>query len=589
LIAEKYRLIERISEGGMGSVWKAHHGQLDAPVALKFMHSGLIGEQDARVRFEREAKAAARIRTPYIVHVYDYGFDEDSGAPFIVMELLVGEDLANRLRRSRTLQPERAVRICEQVCKGLYRAHDVGIVHRDLKPANIFLCEPDDDIVKILDFGIAKELGEQRLVHGDNTTVGVALGTPQYMSPEQARGLVLDSRSDLWSLAIVMFRAITGQRPFDGDDVGDIIVRICTEPVPSASSINEDLGPAVDRFFERSLDRNPDERFQSAKEFSAAFRTALLGTTASDDDVWDVATTAVARPSIPTSERSDSKETVPTSAGVHVWRRTRPNPRQRRWTTRRKLAICSGFVVAGALIVLIAGNPRDLTFRGIVRAVEGVVARVEHLVSGPDSSGEVSAPPAPAMSSGPEPGELTHQEKLAREAWQKTYKHIKMSEIAQAVESLPLLILLDPDAPATRRNTFLELAVRAFDRGGGISDRMATLMTTGMGEHGPDLLFDIIVTRGETNAARRARTLFDAKLRKRGSKDMQHAYAIRSAAKCLKKTFALRAKTDGGFRTLREINEQKGRCVKGQRCCLKGDKGVAAVEAAIQARTSTND
>ncbi|HZO13833.1 MAG TPA: protein kinase [Polyangiaceae bacterium] len=277
VIAGKYRLIQRISGGGMGSVWLAEHGQLDAPVAVKFMHGSLLDVQGARARFEREAKAAAQIRSPYVVHVYDHGIDGETGTPFIVMEYLEGQDLGTRLKRGQRLELREAVRICDQVCKGLYRAHKLGIVHRDLKPGNIFLSEADDQMVKLLDFGIAKETGNKRVVRGETTTTGQVLGSPHYMSPEQARGRQLDGRSDLWSLAVIMYRAITGKRPFDGDDMGDLIVRICTDPVPPASHVNITLGPAVDAFFDRAFSREPSARFQTAKAFAAEFKAAVLG------------------------------------------------------------------------------------------------------------------------------------------------------------------------------------------------------------------------------------------------------------------------------------------------------------------------
>ena len=273
VIAGKYRVVKRLSHGGMGSVWLAEHMHLDAPVAVKFMRPSLVADASARSRFEREAKAAAQIRSPHVVHVYDHGVDDDT--PFIVMEYLEGDDLRARLKGRKRLPPPEVVRICHEVCKGLHRAHRLGIVHRDLKPGNIFLSVPDDDMVKILDFGIAKETGENRVVRGETTTTGQLLGSPHYLSPEQARGKPLDGRSDLWSLAVILFRALTGRRPFDGDDIGDLIVRICTDPVPQVSQLCPELGVELDAFFDRAFQRVPDERFQGAKEMSTAFAAAL--------------------------------------------------------------------------------------------------------------------------------------------------------------------------------------------------------------------------------------------------------------------------------------------------------------------------
>ncbi len=308
VIADKYRLERPLSKGGMGSVWLADHLHLEAPVAVKFMRASLVTDNVARSRFEREAKAAAQLRSPYVVHVYDHGLHE--GSPFIVMEYLEGSDLRGHLRGGRALAPSEAVQICDQICKGLQRAHTAGIVHRDLKPANVFLSAPDDGMVKILDFGIAKETGASRVVQGETTTTGQLLGSPHYMSPEQARGKHVDGRSDLWSLAVILYRCLTGHRPFDGDDIGDLIVRICTDPVPPATRFRPELGAEVDAFFARAFQRELDLRFPDARTFAEAFRASLrlqLGPHASG--AWD-------RHSQPMAWNEINVDTHPTGSGI---------------------------------------------------------------------------------------------------------------------------------------------------------------------------------------------------------------------------------------------------------------------------------
>jgi eukaryotic-like serine/threonine-protein kinase len=162
-----------------------------------------------------------------------------------------------------------------QIQKGLGEAHALGIVHRDLKPANIFLATVgDDEVVKILDFGIAKET-KGLTVEDDRTKSGTVLGSPHHMSPEQARGGDIDTRSDLWSLGVVFFRVLTGEKPFGGTNMGDIIAKICGDAIPTASSFAPWLGPSVDAFFERALRRNPDLRFQSVREMAEAFDEAV--------------------------------------------------------------------------------------------------------------------------------------------------------------------------------------------------------------------------------------------------------------------------------------------------------------------------
>ncbi len=240
VIAQKYRLEKRIQRGGMGEVWTATHISLDTQVAIKFMTAKVVditplnaapgkatpaasGSNEGitddgiltRVRFEREAKAAARIRSSNVVQILDHGIDHDT--PYIVMELLRGEDLGTRLKVFGRLSIKEMDPIVTAVARALHMAHGEGLVHRDLKPENIFLAlEGDEEIPKVLDFGVAKakSVPGDRPVDG-TTTAGVVLGTPSYMSPEQIQGSnKLDHRSDLWSFGVVIYRAVTGQLPF---------------------------------------------------------------------------------------------------------------------------------------------------------------------------------------------------------------------------------------------------------------------------------------------------------------------------------------------------------------------------------------
>jgi hypothetical protein len=275
VIAGKFRLERPLAQGGMGSVWVAFNTQLEVPVALKFMAPALVSSAELVSRFEREAKGAAQLRNPHVVQIFEHGLDE--GTPYIAMELLEGEDLGARLRARKRLSLQETSRILGDVCKALRRAHDMGLVHRDLKPANIFLCAHDEyEIVKVLDFGIAKSVSAS--AQGEATKTGALVGSPHYMSPEQARrtNKQVDHRADLWAVGVIAFRCLTGRLPYPGDDVIDVLVRVCTEPVPLPSSLAPDLGPEVDRFFARALTRDPDGRFQSAKEMADAL-SALAG------------------------------------------------------------------------------------------------------------------------------------------------------------------------------------------------------------------------------------------------------------------------------------------------------------------------
>ncbi|MEZ4310388.1 MAG: serine/threonine-protein kinase [Polyangiaceae bacterium] len=250
-------------------------------MAVKFMSPPLAGPIDLVARFEREARAAAQIRSPHVVQIFEHGID--GGLPFIVMELLEGEDLGARMRRVGRLPLAETARIVAAVCKALRRAHAMGIVHRDLKPANVFLArsgeEDDEEIVKVLDFGVVKSLAEA--VESGVTKTGELIGTPHYMSPEQARSTKsVDHRSDLWSLGIIAYRALTASLPFPDEEGLDRLMRICSEPIPPPSTLAPDLDPDVDAFFSLALAIDPDFRFQTAREMSDAIR-ALVGAPAS--------------------------------------------------------------------------------------------------------------------------------------------------------------------------------------------------------------------------------------------------------------------------------------------------------------------
>jgi eukaryotic-like serine/threonine-protein kinase len=273
VVAERFRLIRQLGQGGMGSVWLATHLALDIPCAVKFIEGEIAQLPEAQQRFEREAKAAAQLRSPHVVQILDHGVFE--GTPYIAMELLDGEDFGKRLQRIGRMPPNDVLRIVGQVCRALNRAHAVGIVHRDLKPDNIFLV-PDDDreIAKVLDFGIAKATGSG--IDGSNTKTGAMLGTPYYMSPEQAQGIkAVDQRSDLWALAVIVFQALTGRLPFESEALGDLLVRIIVAPVPMPSQFVSDLPATFERWWEKASQRDPALRFQSAREFGDSLAIAF--------------------------------------------------------------------------------------------------------------------------------------------------------------------------------------------------------------------------------------------------------------------------------------------------------------------------
>lgn len=259
----------------MGSVWVATDTKLRREVAVKLLAKTYAADVAARNRFEREAMSVAKLSSAHIVQIFDYGVDGDT--PFITMELLAGEDLRRRLSQKKLLSIGEMHRIVAQVAAGLTEAHNAGVVHRDLKPGNIFLAKTQTgEIAKLLDFGVAKPEGE--VIEEELTAAGSVVGTPQYMSPEQIRALpTLDHRSDLFSLGVIIYRALVGRLPFEGRSVNDLSVNIATQDVPPPSTLAHWLPPEIDAFMLRALAKRPEERFSNAREMSDAFGTLVPG------------------------------------------------------------------------------------------------------------------------------------------------------------------------------------------------------------------------------------------------------------------------------------------------------------------------
>lgn len=271
LISGRYRLDQQLGSGGMGTVWAGYDTQLHRPVAVKLVHRTSDKAGWMRGKLVSEARAAAQLQHPGIVQVYDFGIDSAEGfeEPFIVMELLIGENLEQRLATRGRLPLAEVVRLVAQISRGLSAAHSAKLLHLDLKPANLFLTRQDShEVVKILDFGIARF----RSADGPEGDLTVA-GTPLYMSPEQARTPQLaDHRSDIYSLALVAYQALTGTvLPREPEATGaDAAGRSRANNIPSVSKLVPELPAGIDQFFERALARDPAQRFQSARELAAA-------------------------------------------------------------------------------------------------------------------------------------------------------------------------------------------------------------------------------------------------------------------------------------------------------------------------------
>jgi len=261
VLAERYRIVSLLGSGGMGSVYRAEHVHMKKPVAVKILHRHMTTNAEVVARFEREAVAAGRIEHPNVAAATDFG-KLDDGSFYLALEYVEGENLADVIARG-PLAPYRALAIARQIAEGLSAAHAAGIVHRDLKPDNVMLVERDGvrDIVKVLDFGIAKLHLEEGSGHKPLTQIGTIFGTPQYMSPEQGQGRPVDARSDLYALGVIVHEMLAGKRPFDADDLVVVITRHVTEPPPELpASVPAPIRALVSEL----LAKKPDDRPESA-------------------------------------------------------------------------------------------------------------------------------------------------------------------------------------------------------------------------------------------------------------------------------------------------------------------------------------
>lgn len=266
VLGGSYEVIRMVGEGGMGRVYEARHQRLTSKrFAVKMLHPDLARQPDVVTRFQREAEASSVLSHPNVVEVFDVSSAAD-GRPYIVAELLQGEELGSHLDRVGSMTPSNAAHVVRQVSAALGAAHAAGIVHRDVKPENVFLTG-DGTQVKVLDFGISKV--------GDNkdglTKTGTVMGTPDYMAPEQARGDKVDARADIYAAGAILYRAVTGKKPFEGlDDPMATLTAVLTQEPPRPSEINPAVPLALELVIQRAMAKNPAERFQSMAELDLA-------------------------------------------------------------------------------------------------------------------------------------------------------------------------------------------------------------------------------------------------------------------------------------------------------------------------------
>lgn len=285
----KFRITKEIGRGGMAAVYEAENITLGKRVAVKILAAELVTSRIVRERFLREARAAAAIRSPNICDVYDSGMYD--GRPFLVMELLEGESLYDMMTRVRRIDADTTLAVITQAARGLQKAHEASVIHRDLKPENIFVTKtPEGEmVVKLLDFGLAKfyeqtgDAASPRL-----TREGALFGTPAYMSPEQAKGQgEVDHRADLWALGCIVYECLTGTTVWNVDQgVAMILAQIAGAPIPKPSKLRPDLPPQFDQWFAKALERDPQKRFQNAKELAQTLAEALTPATSVAPPAW---------------------------------------------------------------------------------------------------------------------------------------------------------------------------------------------------------------------------------------------------------------------------------------------------------------
>jgi serine/threonine-protein kinase len=268
LISGKYRLLRLLGSGGMGSVWAARNELTDRDFAVKFLHPRLAENKEALHRFFLEARACGQIKHPAVVEVYDMGQAED-GSPYLVMQLLEGEGFDQRLTRAGVFRPSEAATWIAFVARGLEEAHVRGLVHRDLKPGNVFFALDDrgDVIPKLLDFGVSKATSNQGDIRV--TDAGAVLGSPAYMSPEQARGDAdIDGRSDVWSLGVILYESLTGKMPFDAPNYNALMLAIITQPHKPVAEIAPGVPGELSQIVDRALAKDRDQRIGTARELA---------------------------------------------------------------------------------------------------------------------------------------------------------------------------------------------------------------------------------------------------------------------------------------------------------------------------------
>jgi serine/threonine-protein kinase len=390
VLADKYRIEGLLKRGGMGAVYRGTHLMLQKTVAIKLIKPELVTSEDTIRRFHREARAASQLDHPNIVTVYDLGQAED-GTLYIAMELVPGTSLKELVKKEGPLQPERALRLAKSIASALALAHRNQIIHRDLKPQNIMVSEDSEgrEQPKLLDFGIAKTFESEGPAL---TSTGLVLGTPHYMSPEQAKGTAVDNRSDLYALGIILYEMLVGKVPFDDKSIPAILVKHLNEMPRPLSQLRPGLDPALEAIVLRCLEKEPANRYQSAEGLSEALSAAesVLGAASGEPHL----------PPIPVKAPAELPRTMagakPTTQGVSAPdRRTQPTVRVAEPPTTRAVSRSrnKGLAIAvGVAVLLLLAIAVVAGLRGIASFFDG-----ESKTATPSAQSEQVPPGTPAV------------------------------------------------------------------------------------------------------------------------------------------------------------------------------------------------
>ena len=546
IIADRYRIVESIGAGGMADVYRGEHIQMRKRVAIKVLNPATERLPELVARFEREAIAGAQVHHPNVAIATDFG-KMDDGSFYLVLEYIRGKTLRNELDELRTLPAPRAALVAMQVAAALGAAHDAGVVHRDLKPANVMLVEGERDFVKLIDFGFAK-VDEARLstTPGDApfgrplTGIGQMFGTPPYMAPESIGGMdAVDSRSDLYSLGVLLYEMLCGRRPFEVEDRVELFGRKANEAAPPLSLFAEHVPEELEAITMRLLEREPSSRFANAHEVEEALRPLTV--------IPSIA--PVPTPSLP-PEASDAP----------------PAPS----ATRRSLGPLAFGLAVGLVLVIGVGV--------VVRKLAGRAPPPPNELVAPSSAPAIEASAAPSS----EPAAASPRAEL----WKAVAKHDprRGAQAVIALADVEPAAFREPDVIAAAAN--LAATMDALDAG--VANTMFDLFSQKLGAEGVDVLFELVRTRGaERGPGKRAMDLLrDERVVSKASPALRVLLELRAAPCPRKRELFERAATEGDARMLLELRSLRGSpCPKrAGPCCFKTDKPLYDAIATLKAR-----